>query len=121
MENFIKLISFLLHSTNQVHVFHLQTQSYSQHIALGTYYESIPGLIDTLVESYQGKYSILKGYPNYEYLEYENEEQVINYFEALIQSITRLRTGITESYIQNQIDNVEELIYSTLYKLKNLN
>ena len=32
-----------------------------------------------------------------------------------------LRVNIPDSYLQNQIDTIIELIQSTLYKLKNLN
>jgi DNA-binding ferritin-like protein len=123
MENFKKLISLLLHSRNQVHIFHWQTSgpgSFATHTALGTYYESIVDIIDGLVETYQGKYGILKGYNNYEYLEYDSNSEFINYFELLAKSISSLRKDTLDSYIQNQIDTVEELIFSTLYKLKNL-
>ena len=54
------LISVLLHSVNQTHVFHLQTNSFSEHKALNKYYDSIGDIVDTLAESYQGKYGILK-------------------------------------------------------------
>jgi hypothetical protein len=34
--------------------------------------------------------------------------------------IEKARKNVKESFIQNQIDTVQELIFSTLYKLKNL-
>jgi DNA-binding ferritin-like protein len=46
----------LIHINAQVKVFHWQTDSYSQHVALGEYYDKLNDLIDTFVESYQGKY-----------------------------------------------------------------
>ena len=49
-------VGTLMQSRNQAHIFHLQTSSYSQHIALQEYYEGIVDLIDSLVEAYQGKY-----------------------------------------------------------------
>jgi hypothetical protein len=118
MENCAKLVSFLFHSRTQAHVFHLQTTSFAEHKALNDYYDEIVELTDGLVESYQGKYGVLRGYSNYPLLEYTDKNQVITYFEALVSKVCTLREGITDSYIQNQIDTVMELLESTLYKLK---
>ena len=117
--DFAKLISYLFHSQTQSHIFHLQTQSYAEHKALQKYYKSIDDLIDGIVESYQGKYGILTGYSNFNLLEYNNCEEVIIYFQSLNSTVEKLRTMIPQdSYIQNQIDTVTELITSTMYKLK---
>ena len=118
MDNYAKLISFLFHSRTQAHVFHLQTTSFAEHKALNDYYDGIVDLVDGLVESYQGKYGVLRGYSNYPLLEYTDKNQVITYFEALVSKVCALREGVTDSYIQNQIDTVMELLESTLYKLK---
>ena len=45
-KEYLKLVSYLLHSATQVHVFHLQTNSFSEHNALNTYYDEIVGLTD---------------------------------------------------------------------------
>ena len=118
MENCAKLVSFLFHSRTQAHVFHLQTTSFAEHKALNDYYDDIIDLVDGLVESYQGKYGVLRGYSNYPILEYTDKNQVVTYFEALYAKVETLRQGNQDSYIQNQIDTVIELIQSTLYKLK---
>ena len=60
--DYTEMISLLLHSRTQVHTLHLQTESYPEHMALNGYYDGIGDLFDGLVESYQGKYGILKGY-----------------------------------------------------------
>jgi hypothetical protein len=114
------LISVLLHSVNQVHIFHLQTKSFAEHNALGGYYESIGGIADGLAESYQGKYGILK-YKNVSKIEqYESKEQVIEYFNKILKIIEKTRP-IKDAFIDNTVQEVESLIYSTLYKLKYLN
>jgi hypothetical protein len=119
MNEFAKLISYLFHSRTQTHIFHLQTDSFAAHMALNGYYDGIIPLVDGLVESYQGKYGILTGYSNFNLLEYNNCEEVIIYFQSLNSTIEKLRTMIPQdSYIQNQIDTVTELITSTMYKLK---
>lgn len=121
MENCVKLVSYLFHSRTQAHIFHLQTNSFAEHKALNDYYDDIVDLVDGLVESYQGKYGIIKGYLNFNLANYENKEQVLGYFEALLNKVETLRQENKDSYIQNQIDSVVELIESTLYKLRNLN
>jgi hypothetical protein len=119
MNEFSKIISYLLHSRTQAHIYHLQTPSFAAHMALNGYYDGIIPLVDGLVESYQGKYGILTGYSNFNLLEYNNCEEVIIYFQSLNSTIEKLRTMIPQdSYIQNQIDTVTELITSTMYKLK---
>jgi high-affinity Fe2+/Pb2+ permease len=112
------MVSSLLHSQTQVHIFHLQTKSYSEHKALQKYYEGIDALVDGIIESYQGKYDIIKNYDSIKTEDYKSSEQVINYFKSLDTMIISVRKEVKESYLQNQIDTVQELIYSTLYKLR---
>lgn len=119
--NFAKFISYLLHSRTQAHIFHLQTRSYAAHMALNGYYDGIVGLVDGLVETYQGKYGIIKGYSNYSLIETDSCDDMITYFQALMNNIESNRESFApDSYIQNQIDTVIELITSTLYKLREL-
>ena len=119
------LISMLMHSRTQTHVFHLRVSpnGLAPHLALQTYYEDIIELIDGIVEGYQGmagliEFKAVKGIDND-----ADVDNIISYFEDLVKFVHTERMkpelkGI--SFIQNEIDNVEKLIYSTLYKLKNL-
>jgi high-affinity Fe2+/Pb2+ permease len=116
--SFQDMVSILLHSQTQTHIFHLQTKSYSEHKALQNYYEGIDGLVDGVIESYQGKYDILTSYKSIKTEEYKNNDQVIKYFKALDAMVEKNRKEIKESFIQNQIDTIQELIYSTLYRLR---
>ena len=115
---FENMVSTLLHSQTQVHIFHLQTKSYSEHKALQKYYEGIDDLVDGIIESYQGKYDVIKNYNSIKTEDYKSSEQVISYFKSLDTMIEKARKNVKESFIQNQIDTVQELIYSTLYKLR---
>jgi len=119
------LLSMLMHSRTQAHVFHLRVSpnGLAPHLALQTYYEDIIGLIDGIAESYQGmngllEYKAVKGLDNN-----ADIDNIISYFEDLVKFVHTERMkddlkGIT--FIQNEIDTVEKLIYSTLYKLRNL-
>lgn len=115
---FKDMVSILLHSQTQVHIFHLQTKSYAEHKALQKYYEGIDALVDGIIESYQGKYDVITQYNSVKNEDYKSNEQVIKYFKALDTMIDKNRKEVKESFIQNQIDTVQELINSTVYKLR---
>lgn len=120
-ENFVTLMSLLMQSSTQAQVFHRQVTgagSFSAHMALGNYYDEIIELVDGITESYQGKYGIQVKYKAYPLADFISIEQVILYFEELCAKVYELRQAFTDSYIQNQIDEIEELLYSTKYKLK---
>jgi len=122
---FEKLISTLMASRDQAHVFHWQTTgagSFAMHTALNAYYDEILGLTDVLVESYQGKHGIVKGYTPAEQFDEFNSGTVLKYFKGLAMYVERAydKLDAKDTYILNQVDNVKELIYSTIYKLENL-
>jgi hypothetical protein len=117
-KDYVEMVSLLLHSRTQIHVLHLQTGSYPEHMALNDYYNGIGDLVDGLIESYQGKYELLKGYNSYDISEYKSTESTVKYLKDLCGKVEKLRSCCKDSYIQNQIDTVCELINSTLYKLR---
>ena len=117
---FVQIISKLRFSVEQTQVYHWQSKSYAEHIALNEYYDGVPDIIDGIVESYQGKYGIQTGYKMFDIMDYSTPEEVINFLKKLAEDIDVLRQTIKESYIQNQIDNAVELIETTIYKLENL-
>ena len=117
-EDFCEMVCNILHSRNQAHVFHLQTQSFAEHKALNDYYDGVVGLFDGIIESYQGKYGIIKNFKTFKIEQYKNCKKTISYFERLIEIIEENRDSVEDSYLQNQIDTVQELINSTIYKLK---
>jgi hypothetical protein len=120
-DDFCEMVCRLLHSQTQVHIFHLAVKgkgSYAAHKALQGYYEGIDALVDGVIESYQGKYGLLTDYKSFENESFKSIEQTINYLKGLDEMIQEKRDCCEDSFIQNQIDTIQELIYSTLYKLK---
>jgi hypothetical protein len=113
-----KLVAYLLHSQTQTHVFHLQTKSYAEHKALQGYYEGIDPLVDAIVESYQGKYDLIKTYESFAIDAYSGKAQLETYFKALSKKVEDTHKQVEDTYLQNQLDTVNELIVSTLYKLR---
>lgn len=120
-----QLASLLLHSATQAHAFHFGQRgvgSLSAHLALGVYYDSIVGLVDGLVETYQGQYGLIK-LQAVSGLDTNNDlKNVIAYFDKLITAVAKLRKDekLQMSWLQNDIDTVVTLLYSTKYKLVNL-
>ena len=117
-EDFCEMACQILHSQKQAHIFHLGTKSFAEHMALNGYYGEIDELIDGLIESYQGKYGLLTNYKSFKNQSYKNKNQVLKYFTSLLNTIEEKRDCCDDIYIQNQIDTVQEFIYSTMYKLK---
>ena len=115
---FEKLVSTLLASRDQAHIFHWQTTgtgAYAAHKALNKYY-------DALVEAYQGKHGILKGYEPAERFDEYSKDVAIKYFKALVTYLDRVYNKIPkeDTNIINQLDAFKDLIYTTIYKLENL-
>jgi DNA-binding ferritin-like protein len=122
---FEKLVSTLMTSRDQAHIFHWQTTgpgSYAAHKALQKYYDALPDLLDALVESYQGKYGIVTGYEPAERFDEYSADTAIKYFKALSTFMERVYAKFPkdDTNIINQLDAFKDLIYTTIYKLENL-
>jgi DNA-binding ferritin-like protein len=120
-----QLASIFFHSRTQTHQFHTLVSgpgSLAIHLALQNYYEQIIPLMDDLIEAYQGKYGII----NYKQVNGNDndssKENIIAYFDKLIKFLETERQAekLKDSWIQNELDNIAKLLYSTKYKLVNL-
>ena len=108
----------LLHSQIQIHVYHLQTKSYSLHKALETFYEKIDNLLDQYIETFQGKYGILE---DYKAIDIDNNpENCVEYLKGLQKINNKTKIGHLDSDLDNIKDEINELINRTIYKLENL-
>lgn len=116
------LIAELLYSALQAQVFHWQSKNGDVHRALGDYYSSIITLVDTIVESYQGKYGVIVKFNcDCKLINSRDTAAYISYFNSLVLKLEKNRHlfGV-DSYIQNEVDGIVSLLYTTLYKLKEL-
>ena len=112
-----EFVSVLQQSRTQAQVWHNQTDSFSEHKALGFYYEGVVELIDGLVESIQGYGPRVVGYTTKPLVDWV-EGQSMEYFKGLCEYVANERMGVgSESWIQNQIDEIMELLYNTKYQL----
>jgi len=110
-------ISTLKQSFEQSVVWHHQTTSFSEHKALKNYYEEIIPLLDGLIESVQGVYPRIGAYTLVNPVDW-NDGISTTYFKGLYQYVQEHRKMVyQESWIQNQIDEIAQLIVDTLYQL----
>ena len=113
-----ELVMCLLNSVTTAHIMHFQTPSYAEHKALGEFYEEVGDLVDSFVESYQGKYGLIQNYPK----TYElPADEPVTYLKALSAELEQYRRAPgfpQDSELQNELDNVANLINGTLYKLR---
>jgi hypothetical protein len=111
-------VSSLLEIQDISHIAHLQTSSFSEHKALNELYEGIVDQFDAYVEAYQGKYGIIKGYKSFKL---EEGLDMVEYLKEKMTTFEGYRSTLTDGYLQQMVDNTQELLSSTLYKLRFLN
>lgn len=115
MEQIGQLILTLLHGVTNTHILHLQSQKYSEHIALGEFYNGLSDLVDQLVESMQGKFQQILTYPQ-EYIApsatgLQEVQELSTFFQQMRGALPQ------DTEIQNVCDEIQTLMNSTIYKL----
>lgn len=118
-----ELFSDLIAIQTFAKLYHLSTSkvegSYATHMALSDFYNTLEDLTDSLIESYQGKYGIVK--LNVRGVS-ENMAVIekLKAFADMIESCTAFGDRNKNTYLYNQMDEIAKLTYQTLYKLNNL-
>lgn len=100
------------------HLAHWSTKSYSEHMALGDFYDGLVDKIDAIVEAYQGQFGIIRGIK----LECTMKGDIIDLIgqEAAWIAKNRTKLGENNDMLINMIDDLSALYSTTFYKLKNL-
>lgn len=110
-----QFVSVLLHSGTNTHFMHLQTKSFAEHMALGAYYEGIQDIVDRWAEAYQGIYDVISDYPN----TFHVAKDPKTYLTQIKDFVDKNRDALPDdTQLQNIVDEVCELIDTTLYKLR---
>lgn len=115
-----RLIAILFLSREVAHRAHLETKSYSEHKALGHFYEDIIENVDAIAEAYQGRNGLIGKIPM---LTEDATGDIADILEKHLGMIEKLRyTAVEKSDapIQNLIDEATGTYLSALYKLRNL-
>lgn len=111
-----EFITRILSLKENAQIYHWKIQgksSFSKHKASEDLYTKLIKKLDTFVESYQGKYGIIKGIN----CKVTNND-FIGYLESECMYMEEICGKFKESWLNNQIDDITTLMYSTLYKLK---
>jgi len=107
----------LLHSVTNAHILHLTTTSYSEHKALKSFYTKVGDLVDDFVEAFQGKYGLLHDFTE-DYVLPTNALEYLTYLKDEVESLRRMPRFPQDSELQNTVDEIAQLIDSTIYKLR---
>ena len=111
-----EFLLILMHSSTNTQILHRQSRSFSEHMALGAYYEAIIPLVDTLTEAIQGLQEKIIDYPS-DY--YSPAATGLEELQSLKDYVKEERNELPqETEIQNLIDEIAQLIDGTLYKLR---
>lgn len=111
----IEIAALIFKARNDAHITHLMQpdKTLALHTAMEKFYDGILDIVDGLVESSMGLY------PETDIIVAESCKinNPVSYFKGLYNSIESLRKDIKESFLQNQIDTIQEEISHTLYRL----
>lgn len=111
-------VGMLFLARDVAHSVHLNTRSFSKHMALNTFYDEIVGLADKFTEAYQGKYGLVGPIT---LMSAKKTGNIIEFLEDQLNEIHDVRYDVVEkecTALHNIIDEIEGLYMSTLYKLR---
>jgi len=113
-----EFIGLLFLARDVTHSVHLNTRSYSKHVALNIFYDRIIGAADDFAEAYQGRHGLIGPITLHSVKKTNN---VIEFLEDSLKQIEDARYEVcdkSDSSLQQLIDNIIEVYLRTLYKLK---
>ena len=111
-------IGILFLARDVTHSVHLNTRSYSKHVALNIFYDRIIGAADDFAESYQGRHGLIGPITLHSAKKTSN---IIEFLEDSLSEIESARYSVvdkSDSSLQQLIDNIVEIYLRTLYKLR---
>ena len=113
-----QLMGILFLGRNVAHSVHLNTRSYSKHMALNTFYDNVIDVADAFAEAYQGRNGLIGP------IAIPAAKKTTNIIEFLQDQLAEIEKGRydmcdkSDSTLQQLIDNIVELYLTTLYKLR---
>jgi Family of unknown function (DUF5856) len=116
--NAAQLIGLLFLGRNVAHSVHLNTRSYSKHVALNIFYDRIIDAADDFAEAYQGRHGLIGQ------ISIPAAKKTANIIEFLQDQLDQIEKGRyevcdrTDTSLQQLIDNIVEIYLRTLYKLR---
>jgi hypothetical protein len=111
-------VGMLFLARDVAHSVHLNTRSFSKHMALNTFYDEIIELADGFAEAYQGRKGLIGPIS---LMSAKKTTNIIEFLQDQLKEIEDCRYEVadkTDTPLQNLIDGIIELYLSTLYKLR---
>jgi len=111
-------IGMLFLARDVAHSVHLNTRSFSKHMALSTFYDEIIDLADGFAEAYQGRKGLIGPIS---LMSANKTTNIVEFLQGQLEEIEACRFEIcdkTDTPLQNLIDGIIELYLSTLYRLR---
>ena len=100
------------------HSVHLNTRSFSKHMALNEFYDAIVDLADKFAEAYQGRHGMIGPIT---LMSAKKTGNVTEFLQDSLADIEKMRYDVcdkSDTALQNIIDEIVGQYLSTLYKLK---
>ena len=113
-------VGILFLARDVAHSVHLNTRSFSKHMALNSFYDEVIELADKFAEAYQGRHGLIGPIS---LMSATKNGNIIEFLEQSLSEIEGNRYKVcdkTDTPIQNIIDEIVGLYLKTLYKLKYL-
>tara|TARA_B100000497_G_C7695335_1_gene424421 strand:+ start:2105 stop:2584 length:480 start_codon:yes stop_codon:yes gene_type:complete len=114
------LVVEIMNARTSFHKLHLQVTgdgSFAQHKALNELYDSLPDLVDTIAEGYQGACEVILMYPDKAPATLTNVDGALDYMRMLTSQIDELQYCMPHSEVVSNLDLIKDEINSAKYKL----
>lgn len=111
-DHFINLLVFQA----QLKIMHWGTESYAQHNAYGSTYESIDEGLDALVESYQGYYPRINFGGTFEFGSFGSVDPM-QWLKSILDCLNAMREMFDKSDLQNLADELIASVSKLMYLL----
>lgn len=113
-------VGVLFLARDVAHSVHLNTRSFSKHMALNSFYDEVIELADKFAEAYQGRHGLIGPIS---LLTSKKTTNIIEFLEDSLKQIEDNRYSVcsnADTALNNIIDEIVGLYLSTLYKLRTL-
>lgn len=111
-------VGMLFLARDVAHSVHLNTRSYSKHVALNAFYDGIVDHADAFAEAYQGRHGLIGPIT---LMSAKKTGNIVEFLQDQLDEIEKARYDVADkadTSLQQLIDNIVELYLTTLYKLR---
>ena len=113
-----ELVGRVFCSRDCAHLAHWKSKSYSQHMALGSFYDDVIEAIDSIVEVYQGNFGLIGPCS----ITCKTPADIVKTLREdagwIVANRLKISKGLTP--VENLLDSLLEIYFQTIYKLQNL-